>query len=231
MFIKKIFILLLILPILILSMPGCDSSKEPGSTQPQIESPPMLPPESTPPTTQDNVTKPPEESAPAAISPPIDTDVSFPDGAPPLNHEARLISTVYAEDIRAKNMRVNINLPEAFVLVSGNLSWEGDIAKGEKVEVITAVVRAVKTGNWTIDIFTYIDPKEHGYFGTPESGGHGMIYVTVSKDSAKWGITPPWYEGGPVEPKPEPVRAPSSWRPGEIHSKVGAYAVSKNRFF
>ena len=93
-------------------------------------------------------------------------------------------------------MSVSIDLPEAFELVSGNLSWVGDIAIGNKVEVIKAVVKAVKTGNWTIEGHSYINPKEHGYFG---GEGHYPIYVSVLEDSAEWGITPPWYQKGGIE--------------------------------
>lgn len=137
-------------------------------------------------------------------------DTAFPDGAPRLNHEARLIVKVNARAIRAKDMSANVSLPEGFELVSGNLSWVGDVAEGSEVEVIIAVIRAIKEGNWTIRTVSYIDPKEHGFLAGP---ANYPIYVRVSKDLAEWGVTPPWYKkDGVVEPVPTPV-APLPVRP------------------
>jgi len=95
--------------------------------------------------------------------------------------------------MRAKNMSVSVNLPEALELVSGELSWVGDVAEGDEAEVIRAVVRSVKTGNWTIEVHKYLNPEEHGGLGN--SYWH-PIYISISEDSAEWGVTPPWYEGG-----------------------------------
>jgi len=99
-----------------------------------------------------------------------------------------------------ENISIEIRLPEGFELVSGELSWFGDISSGDELEVIRATVRAVKTGNWTIESRCAINPeKQCGISVVP--GWHPAIYVSVSEDSAEWGITPPWYEGGghPVE--------------------------------
>jgi hypothetical protein len=130
------------------------------------------------------------ESPPAE---PITVHLSFPDGAPPLNQEAELVCTVKTPAMSAKNLSLSINLPEALELVSGDLSWSGDIAQGVKVEVIKAVVRSTKTGNWTIEATTYIDPEKHGGYG---GTGRYFIYVSVFENSAKWGIYPPWYKHG-----------------------------------
>ncbi|MBI2836275.1 MAG: hypothetical protein HYX85_01090 [Chloroflexi bacterium] len=132
-------------------------------------------------------------------------DTSFPHGAPALNREARLIVTVSAREMRAKSMRANLRLPEGFELVSGNLSWMGDVAQGNKVDVITAIVRAVKEGSWTLWTTFYIDPKEHGFFGTPEEGARFPIYVLISESSAEWRLNPP-YDAAPLIP--QPVRTP-----------------------
>jgi hypothetical protein len=121
---------------------------------------------------------------------PITVHLSFPDGAPPLNQEAKLVCTVKTPARSAKNMSVSINLPEALELVSGDLSWSGDIAQGSEVEIIRAVVGSVKAGNWTIEATTYIDPEKHGGYG---GTGKYNIYVSVFESSAEWGIYPPWY--------------------------------------
>jgi len=122
---------------------------------------------------------------------PITVHLSFPDGAPPLNQEAELVCMVKTPARSAKNMSVSVNLPEAFELVSGDLSWSGDISQGSEVEVIKAVVRSTKTGNWTIEATTYIDPEKHGGYG---GTGRYFVYVSVFDNSAKWGIYPPWYK-------------------------------------
>ena len=169
---------MLILSVILFSILGCTSPQEEGSIQPQSEKS--------------------SEATPSATAPasPIAVEVSFPDGAPPLNCEAELNCIVEARSLSIKDMSVEIRLPEALELVSGNLSWVGDIAKGEQSEVISAVVRAVQTGNWTIEVHKSLDPKEHGGIGGNFSH---PIYISISEDSAEWGITPPWYQKGGVE--------------------------------
>ena len=115
----------------------------------------------------------PKETPPA---PPLTVDFSFPDGAPPLNQTAELICEVKNNYIAIRNMSVKVDLPEAFELVSGNLSWTGNISEGGEVEVIKAVVKAVKTGNWTIEVHKYVNPEEHGGFGG--TGWH-PVYVSI----------------------------------------------------
>ena len=132
-------------------------------------------------------------------SPPITVELSFPDGAPSLNQEAELVCIVNAYE-PAKNMSVSVNLPEALELVSGELSWVGDVAAEDEVEVINTIVRSVKTGNWTIELTAYLNPEENEGVGI---SGSAYIYKSISEDSAEWGKYPPWYEGGggglPVE--------------------------------
>ena len=137
-------------------------------------------------------------SAPAE---PVIIDVSFPADAPLLGQTAELICVVKAHIFDVRNMSLEIILPEALELVSGDLSWMGNISEGEEVEVISAVVKSVKTGNWTIEVHGYINPEEHGYYG---GEGWFPIYVSISEDSAEWGTVPPWYKGEP--PTPTPVK-------------------------
>ena len=129
----------------------------------------------------------PQQSAQAPAVP-ITVHLSFPDGAPPLNQQAELVCTVRTPAGFAKNMSLSINLPEALELVSVDLSWSGDVARGTEVEVIEAVVRSVKTGNWTVELVAYLDPDENGGFGI---SGSSYIYISISEDSAEWGIRPP----------------------------------------
>jgi len=147
----------------------------------------------------------PQETAPP---PPFTVEVSFPDGAPPLGQTAELICVVEADWISIQDMSLEINLPEAFELVSGSLSWTGSVPMGDEVEVMKAVVKSVKTGNWTIERTGYLDPKKNGGVGGTGSGP--AIYVSVSEDSAEWGKYPPWYEGGGFPVPVEREKAPFS---------------------
>ena len=132
------------------------------------------------------------ETSPA---PPFTTEVSFPHGAPPLNQTAELVCAVSADSINVRNMSLEISLPEGFELVSGDLSWTGDITKGSKIEVVKAIIRSINTGNWAIEITGYLNPEENGGIGM--SGSGPICYVSVSEDSAEWGKYPPWgKEGG-----------------------------------
>jgi hypothetical protein len=192
---KNIFILLLILPVLLLSVPGCASSQEesPIQTEPQ----------------EDGSTQPPKEISPAPSSNvpsepglPITLKMSFPNGAPALNQEARLSCQVNARVFPAKNMEVHINLPEALELVEGNLSWIGDVVKGDEVEVINVTVKAVEVGNYAIEGTTTLNPDEHGAFG----GSRHSIYVSISEDTAEWRNYPPYSDltGQPGQMKADP---------------------------
>jgi hypothetical protein len=125
--------------------------------------------------------------------------LSFPDGAPPLGQTAELVYVVKAEAISINNMSLRIDLPEAFELVSGDLSWTGDIPKGDEVEVIRAVVKSVETGNWTIEATGYLNPQENAGWEMDGSGPGPIGYVSISEGSAEWGRYPPWYKKGPVK--------------------------------
>ena len=95
---------------------------------------------------------------------PITVELSFPDGAPPLNQEAELIYIIEVREPGCilENMSIEIRLPEGFELVSGDLSWFGDISSGDDLEAIRATVRAVNTGNWTIESRCAINPEKQG---------------------------------------------------------------------
>jgi hypothetical protein len=119
-------------------------------------------------------------------------------------------------------MSVEVDLPDAFMLVSGNTSWFGDIPVWDEVIVISATVKSVKSGNWTIRSTTNLNPKENGGFG---GTGEYLIYVSVSEDAAEWGIYPPWdyapvsdgginvIDGVPVVPTPPPGSSSSNESP------------------
>ncbi len=133
-------------------------------------------------------------------SPPITVKLSFPDGAPPLNQEARLVCTV-GTFVAFTDLSVDISLPDGFELVSGRLSTSLDYYKPvdyyrlspqqanelDEFDVIDAVVRSVKVGNWTITCNAYLGPDTPAVLQDEESA----IYVSVSEHSAEWRTTPP----------------------------------------
>lgn len=128
---------------------------------------------------------------------PIDVDTSFPDGAPPLNQTAELVCIVNNHTyITLRDMSVDITLPDGFELISGKLSWLGDVPEGDEVEVIRAVIKSVKVGHWTIDCTSYLDPEKHGGLGRMDAFD---VYVLVSEDSAEWAYWALWYRGDPSD--------------------------------
>ncbi len=193
MYIKKVSILLFIIPLFTLSLLGCGNlqgnDNTPTNNTLVLSETPII--SSTPSSVSPSITS----SAPLI---PIEFKASFPDGAPPLNHETELRCTVKTTYKTAQDISLTVILPEAFELVSGELSWTGDVPKNSEVSVIRAVVRSVKTGNWEIKIKSFIDPAKHGY------GGSGVfsIYASISGDTAQWGIFPPWNTYTPGAPAP-----------------------------
>jgi hypothetical protein len=175
---KRIFIVSILICVFLIPLaPGCTPGQESSGTQSQASIPPAEP---------------------------ITVELSFPNGAPPLNAEAEMNCIVKAPAISLKNMSVEIRLPEAFELVGGSLSWVGDINRGDEVEVISAVVKAIKTGNWAIELRRSIDPEEQGGFSMYPDW-QDAIYVSVSEDSAEWGIYPPWFKDHTTVPPTQKI--------------------------
>ncbi len=141
-------------------------------------------------------------------APPFTMEVSFPHGAPPLNQTAELICVVKPNNISINNMSLEIILPDGFELVSGTLSWTGNISKGDEAEVMRAVVRSVKTGNWTIELTGYLDPQVNTGLGL--NGPGPICYVSVCEGSAEWGEYPPWGKKGGYPVPVERENAPST---------------------
>ena len=61
------------------------------------------------------------------ITEPFTVRVSFPDGAPPLNKTSLLKVTVKSNYPSLKGMKIIVNLPESLELVTGELTWLGDV--------------------------------------------------------------------------------------------------------
>jgi len=134
------------------------------------------------------------ESAGGAPSSPIDVRLSV-SKAPPLNQAADLTCTVTSA-LNAPNTTIRVTLPEGFALLSGDLSWRGDILKDGRVEV-RAVIKAIKVGNWTIEATAGYPFAGDGWYGDVD-----RLYIHVSEDSAYVSETPFSTGGSESETKP-----------------------------
>lgn len=120
--------------------------------------------------------------------PPLSVELSFPHGAPYLNQTTELRCLIEAHDI-TNDLTIIIKLPDGFELVSGDLSWTGDLPRDGKKE-IKANIKAKQRGNWTITAVITISPDNSWYI--EEGGGIYSIYVAVSENHSEWGAYPPW---------------------------------------
>lgn len=137
--------------------------------------------------TQGNMT-----NAPQGPAPPVNLELSFPNGAPKLNQAAELRCVVKTPALIADSVTVNINLPDGLELISGNLSAQfGTMSTGD-VKELRAVIKPAKVGNYTIEAklsLASLNPTFHPGPGLYE------IYLSVSESSAEWAVYPPWLKG------------------------------------
>jgi hypothetical protein len=156
---------------------------------------------------------------------------SFPDGAPLLNKQAELLCTVdtdHETDISGMSLRVSVDLPEGLQLVSGNLSWEGQVVAypNGSFPTVRAIVRSDKKGKWQIRVYGYLLGEHPGITFLP---GGFPVYLDISDDTAEWSLDPPLGSPLPtVEPIPSDYPTPPSTgfsreipSPVEIQSHVG----------
>ncbi len=147
------------------------------------------PSSSIPTSSQPTQTSPQNATPPSSPLSPFKVEFSFTNGAPPLNQAKEFDCIIKSNYASISNMSLKVNLPDAFELVSGNLSWYGDIQVNSTVTAIKVIIKATKIGNWTIGVTSYLNPQEHG--GTGGTGNY-PIYVSILSESARWGIFPPW---------------------------------------
>jgi hypothetical protein len=118
----------------------------------------------------------------SAPSVPIGVELSL-SPVPRLNEVGEL-RCVVTSVFKASDVRVEVKLPDGFALVSGDLTWQGDLTADGKVEVI-ANIKTVKLGSWVIE-------GEAGYSFT---GGmyldRDRLYITVTEASAYMSREPP----------------------------------------
>ena len=188
---RTFFVYILTCLLLAIIVPGC--VEPPDKSTPKETSPATVGKETAPP--PESSTSPPQTKLTPTAPLPVTVELSFPEGAPPLNQTRELRCTIKTLRIGIDpHVDINIQLPDGFELVSGELSWAGTVPEDSSIDVVSAVVKSIKVGNWTIDETHNIEV----YSGP----GGGRIYVAVSEDSAEWGKYPPWTrEGGyPVPP-------------------------------
>ncbi len=148
-----------------------------------------IPVSSSPPTDSPNKTLTPP-------TPPIEVNLAFPNGAPPLNQTAELTCTIITRSLPMKDIDLEIILPDGFELVSGELSWNGELPRNSSINAINAEVKSIELGNWTIDIKYHINPIGPGGYG---GDGRRQVYVSILEDSAEWNSRfPPWKTGTPT---------------------------------
>ena len=141
--------MVLILTLFISVFPGCANPK---ATQP---------PSST-------STAPEELPGGGEPSPPYTLELSFPNGAPALNQVAELKGVVRNKNAGMIDVKIVVVLPDGFEFESGNITWSADSLPFGDTEVINAQLRAIRTGNWTIEARITAAKSN---LGIPEGGG------------------------------------------------------------
>jgi hypothetical protein len=129
-------------------------------------------------------------------------NLSFTNGAPRLNETAQLRCIVGTPGLTADNISVIINLPDGLQYISGDLSAQlgsmSGYANKESLvgtKEITAVIKPLRTGHYTIEAQLYLVPRNPSIGSGP---GLFRIYLSVSDNSSEWGTVPFWIPSGPV---------------------------------
>ena len=121
-----------------------------------------------------------------APSPPIKAQLSFSE-LPLLNKTVQLTATFRLqewEEHDARDVTARIILSEGFEKIDGELEWKGDFIRGNTYTLV-ATVKAVKTGDWTIEARASYSPGEGSYLG-----GYTALYVSVSEENTTVSETP-----------------------------------------
>jgi hypothetical protein len=111
------------------------------------------------------------------LSPNIMADLSM-SGIPSLDQVVELTFSSKSY-IDAKNITMEIFLPEEFALVDGNLTFKGEIPRNKNLQ-IKALVKPIKTGMWTIKTRVVNYYMEGGNFTNWD-----YLYVNVSENSGQ----------------------------------------------
>ena len=104
--------------------------------------------------------------------------------APALNQTAELTCTITSHG-DAPNTTAQIKLPEGFELISGDLTWKGDLKKNSQ-KSFKATVKSVKTGNRVIEAVAESKLKDGESYSVVDH-----IYVVLGNVTASVSKTPP----------------------------------------
>ena len=182
---------------------GANSPTITNITPSQPSNPPTIPtnPPSQPPNPPTS-TGGSETSTGDVLPPDVYVNLSFPNGAPHLNQTAELRCIVGTPGLTADNISVIINLPDGLQYISGDLSAQlgsmSGYANKESLvgtKEITAVIKPLRTGHYTIEAQLYLVPRNPSIGSGP---GLFRIYLSVSDNSSEWGTVPFWIPNGPV---------------------------------
>lgn len=148
---------------------GCDSLEE--STNIQSE--------------KGIVTIPPSQFTESPPSPLIQVEL-FMSEAPPLNTPINLTCTLtlISRYPGVENTTAQIILPDGVTLVSGNLTWEGDLKSGESLSFSPTIIFN-EVGHYTIEAVTrhQID-NQHGW------GDMDTLYLDIGVEQSQFGWPP-----------------------------------------
>jgi hypothetical protein len=124
-------------------------------------------------------------------SPPVNLQMSFPQGAPRLDKTAELLCVVKTHVLTADNVTVQIYLPDGIQLVNGDLSVQlGPMSKGGMRD-FKVIIKPVRVGNYTVQAKLSLIPSGINPAFSPGPGLY-EVYLSVAEDSAQWGEYPPW---------------------------------------
>lgn len=130
-------------------------------------------------------------------TPEFAVELSFPDGAPALNHEATMTVSVLSF-VNLHDVQVWVTLPEGLELVSGNLAWTGNVSgtleARTETEAVKTVVKPTKTGLWTITVHFFFPPEQRPNLIIGPDGQD--YYLSVEEEKTEWGENPPWTTDG-----------------------------------
>ena len=97
-------------------------------------------------------------------------------GIPSLNQPVELVLTI-APAINAPNTTAQIILSEKFILINGDLTWEGDIDKDDTF-TLTATIKAVEEGDTTIQAQVLSGEPSYRF------GKNDTLFISVYSDNA-----------------------------------------------
>jgi hypothetical protein len=122
----------------------------------------------------------PTPSFAQAPSQEINVNLSFTE-LPVLNKPVKITETFtlrpdyYNQDVH--KAFTQINLPTSFEKVDGDLTWNGNLVRGE-THTLSATVKSTKTGSFQISTLASFDVSE------PGAGGAKTLFVTVFENGA-----------------------------------------------